>query len=216
MLRYLYADDLTYFPKLQDTMFRDRTATFRDRLGWPVDVDHRGWERDIYDSHNPLYVIWQAPDGSHLGSMRFLPTIGRTSYHFRHGWHFDHFSHLLPRRIEARDIWECTRFCLSRHAGPDVAPALMLGAAELGSGLALSRAVGVFDARMERVYRRLGWCPDIIGQNGSGRSAISVGLWRFSEGQRLRLAAKSGISAHLSRLWFSRAFGARVRLSAVC
>ena len=208
MLRYLYADDLTYFPKLQDTMFRDRATSFRDRLGWPVHVDHNGWERDEYDGLNPLYVIWQAADGSHLGSMRFLPTVGPTMLN-------DHFRHLLPRRIEAPDVWECTRFCLSHRAGPGIARALMLGAAELGAGLALARAVGVFDARMERVYRRLGWCPDVIGHTGKGRAAVSVGLWDFSERQRLCLAAKAGITPSLSRLWFSRAFGLRLPLSAV-
>lgn len=208
MLRYLYADDLTYFPKLRDKMFRDRAAIFRDRLRWPVDVDHRGWERDEYDAHNPLYIIWQGPDGRHLGSMRFLPTMGPTMLN-------DYFGHLLPRRIEAPDIWECTRFCLSDRAGPRVAPALMLGAAELGSGFGLARATGVFDARMQRVYRRLGWCPAIIGQAGEGRAAIFAGLWHFSEKQRLRLAAKAGIAPNLSRLWFSRAFGLRLPLSAV-
>ena len=30
---------------------------------------------------NPLYVIWEIPDGSHGGSMRFLPTSGRTMVH---------------------------------------------------------------------------------------------------------------------------------------
>ncbi len=78
MLRYLYADDLHRFPKLADTMFRDRAHQFRDRLNWDVTVGADGHERDAYDALNPLYVIWQGADGRHGGSMRFLPTTGRT------------------------------------------------------------------------------------------------------------------------------------------
>ena len=63
MLRYVYAHDLARFPRLADTMFRDRAEQFHARLGWEVTVDARGWERDDYDALDPLYVIWEAPDG---------------------------------------------------------------------------------------------------------------------------------------------------------
>jgi acyl homoserine lactone synthase len=78
MLRYLYADQLDAFPKLRDSMFRDRADQFSERLGWEVSVDENGFEKDQYDALNPLYVIWEMPDGSHGGSMRFLPTTRRT------------------------------------------------------------------------------------------------------------------------------------------
>ena len=76
MIRYLYADELHNFPKLSQTMFEDRADQFKTRLDWDVLVDERGRERDEYDDLNPLYVIWEQPDGSHGGSMRFLPTTG--------------------------------------------------------------------------------------------------------------------------------------------
>ena len=78
MLRYVYADDIHHFPRLADSMFRDRADQFATRLGWDVQVDGHGHERDDYDALNPLYVIWEGPDGRHRGSMRFLPTTGRT------------------------------------------------------------------------------------------------------------------------------------------
>jgi len=78
MLRYVYADELHKFPKLAETMFRDRADQFQTRLGWEVSVDGNGYETDQYDALNPLYVIWEMPDGTHGGSMRFLPTTGRT------------------------------------------------------------------------------------------------------------------------------------------
>ena len=136
MIRYLQADTLAQHPKLQATMFRDRAVQFRDRLGWPVSVDANGWERDDYDAMNPLYVIWQMPDGSHGGSMRFLPTTGDSMIN-------DHFLHLTDGvRIASPFIWECTRFCLGPDIGTRGSAALMLGGLEVGLGHGLSHAVG--------------------------------------------------------------------------
>ena len=203
MLRFIHADDLPRFPNLRDTMYADRARQFRDRLGWEVAVDADGWERDEYDALNPLYVIWERPDGTHGGSMRFLPTTGRTMVN-------EHFARLTPSgRVSSPAIWECTRFCLSPDAEPRVSALLMLGGAELGLGLALSQAVGVFDARMVRIYRLLGWPPEIVGKEGQGRDAIGLGLWDFSEAVRLRLADRAGLSAEVSRLWFDRAIERR-------
>ena len=57
MLRYLYGDELANYPKLKDSMFRDRAIQFNDRLGWDVSVDANGHEQEEYDALNPLYVI---------------------------------------------------------------------------------------------------------------------------------------------------------------
>ena len=46
MLRYIYGEELFQYPKLRDTMFRDRARQFHERLGWDVTVDDRGEERD--------------------------------------------------------------------------------------------------------------------------------------------------------------------------
>lgn len=201
MLRYIYAEEMNRFPKLRDTMFRDRALQFRSRLGWDVAVDGRGHERDDYDAMNPLYVIWQRADGSHGGSMRFLPTTGATMV-------ADHFTHLTDGVAIAHPlIWECTRFCLAEDAQPRVSAALMLGGLEIGLGLHLTDAVGVFDARMVRVYRRFGWTPTVLGTSGTGPTAVSVGLWAYSPALRPRLLARAGVAPELSALWFDRAFG---------
>lgn len=203
MLRYLYADDLSRFPRLAGTMFRDRAHQFHGRLKWEVAVDNNGNERDEYDGMNPLYVVWERPDGTHGGSLRFLPTTGRTMVN-------DHFRDLTDGvRIASPYIWECTRFCLAPGAEARVSAALMLGGMEIGRGADLSHAVGVFDARMIRIYRRLGWGPIILGSNGTGREAISVGLWAFENDIRSRLLAKAGVSAEVSRFWYDRSLDAR-------
>jgi len=198
MLRYVFADRLHDHPRLRDTMFRDRADQFHTRLGWAVEVDASGHERDRYDALGPLYVIWEGPDGSHGGSMRFLPTDGPTMLN-------DHFRDLLDGRpLRNPGIWECTRFCLARNAAPQVSAALMLGGCEVGLGFGLTFSVGVFDARMVRIYSRLGWPPSVLGSRGTGREAISVGLWAFSEARAKALCEKAGLPRAMSRLWFHR------------
>lgn len=201
MLRYIYADDLKRFPKLARSMFLDRARQFHDRLGWEVTLRDDGTERDQYDDQNPLYVIWERPDGRHGGSMRFLPTTGDTMVN-------DHFLDLTDGvEIRSPFIWECTRFCLAPGADGRISAMLMLGGLELGLAFHLSHAVGVFDARMVRIYRRLGWGPVILGARGQGREAVSVGLWAFEPELRPRFLARAGISAEVSRHWFDRSFG---------
>lgn len=203
MLRYLYADQLHHYPRLARGMFRDRARQFRDRLNWRVTVQADGTERDEYDRLNPLYVIWEDSQGRHGGSMRFLPTTGDTMIN-------DHFLSLTDGvEIRSPAIWETTRFCLAPEAGPRVSAALMSAGMELGLGAGLSHAVGVFDARMIRIYRRLGWGPIILGTEGRGREAISVGLWAFEPEIRPRLLLRAGISSEVSQAWYARAFGAR-------
>ncbi|MDK3073406.1 acyl-homoserine-lactone synthase [Sedimentitalea sp. JM2-8] len=203
MLRYIYANDLHKFPKLARTMFEDRADQFKTRLGWDVDVDAKGQERDQYDRLNPLYVIWENADGTHGGSMRFLPTTGPTMVN-------DVFGHLTGAVISSALIWECTRFCLSRSAASNVAAALMLAGGEIMTGFGIRHFVGVFDARMVRIYRLIGSSPEVLGSDGEGRDKISVGLWEFTPEAKAQIARRSGISPELSRLWFDRAFGASV------
>lgn len=204
MLRYLYASDLGDHPKLARTMFRDRADQFKTRLGWDVHVDKDGYERDEYDDLNPLYVIWEEPDGSHGGSMRFLPTTGRTMVN-------DHFGDLISGPITSPVIWECTRFCLTRGAGSHVAAALMLGGGEIMQNFGVEHFVGVFDARMTRIYRMIGSSPDVLGSTGKGREQISVGLWHFDENVAARVAERAGVPLERSRQWFDHAFGTSSR-----
>ncbi|MEO3413460.1 acyl-homoserine-lactone synthase [Roseovarius sp. CAU 1744] len=201
MLRYIYGNDLFKHPALSATMFRDRADQFKNRLDWEVDVDHQGYERDSYDDLNPLYVIWENEDGTHGGSMRLLPTTGATMVN-------DHFPHLNNGvHITSPLIWECTRFCLSPEAGSRVAAALMLAGGEIMRNFAIKHYVGVFDARMVRIYRAIGASPDILGSEGEGRDRISVGLWEFTDEARARVAKRAGITPQQSEQWFNASFG---------
>ncbi len=201
MLRYLTAHQLAAYPLLRDSMFRDRAAQFRDRLKWEVHVDANGFERDEYDAMNPLYVIWELPDGTHGGSMRFLPTSGRTMVH-------DHFADLLDgTEIRSPEIWECTRFCIAKGAGSHVAAALMLAGGELMRAFSLTHLLGVFDARMVRIYNMIGAAPAVLGSMGEGRDRISVGLWQFRARDRAIVLRRAGVTSDMSQYWFKRSFG---------
>ncbi|MEQ9258461.1 MAG: acyl-homoserine-lactone synthase [Roseovarius sp.] len=204
MLRYIYGDDLGRFPVLAEGMFRDRAAQFAERLGWKVCVDAYGHERDAYDALNPLYVIWEGEGGAHQGSMRFLPTTGRTMVN-------EHFRHLMGGgTVESPLIWECTRFCLAPGAGAHVAAGLMLGGGEIMRNFGVRHFVGVFDARMVRIYRRIGAEPEVLGSMGEGRTAVSVGLWAFSPAARARVAAQAGVLPEVSDRWFRESFYPRL------
>ena len=201
MIRYLYADELKTTPLLKETMFLDCVDQFKTRLGWDVTLEDNGYERDEYDSHNPLYVIYQKADGTQGGSMRLLPSTGRTMVN-------EHFSEILGSGdVRSPFIWEFTRFCLARNTEPRAAAALMLAGGEVMENFGVKHFVGVFDARMVRIYRMIGASPEVLGSTGDGREKISVGLWSFTDEARMRVAQKAGISASLSKLWFERAFG---------
>ncbi len=201
MIRYLYADQLDQHPTLRDSMFRDRADQFKTRLGWDVSIDENGYERDQYDALNPLYVIWENADGSHGGSMRFLPTTGRTMIN-------EHFTDILGGgTITSPLIWECTRFCLSRDAESRVAAALMLAGGEIMQGFGVAHFAGVFDARMVRIYRLIGSSPEVLGSTGDGRDKISVGLWEFTPEAQAKVSSKAGVPLELSRHWFEMSFG---------
>ncbi len=200
MLRYIYGKDLARFPTLRHSMFKHRADQFARRLKWDVTVTGAGEERDEYDAMNPLYVIWQRPDGSHGGSMRFLPTLGPTMVS-------DHFSHLTGGvRIESPLIWECTRFCLAPDAGRQVSAALVLGAGEIMAHFHLSHFVGVFDQRMERIYRMLKVAPDVVGGAGEGAERISVGLWEMKPDAWAPVLRRVGVSRATSRHWIAASF----------
>ena len=201
MIRYLYADQLSKFPLLERTMFEDRADQFKTRLGCVVSVNSDGQLRDAYDDLNPLYVIWEKADGTHGGSMRFLPTTGRTMVN-------DHFLDLTDGvAFQSPLIWECTRFCLSRDTEPGTAAALMLAGGEIMQNSGVQHFVGVFDARMVRIYNRIGAAPEVLGTQGTGRQAISVGLWEFTEAAQKQVSRIAGVSLEASRRWFEASFG---------
>ncbi len=203
MIRFIYADQLSEYPVLADSMFRDRAVQFKDRLDWDVTVDENGWEVDQYDGLDPLYIVWENADGQHGGSVRIMPTVGRIMTN-------EHFLDLTGGvTIRSPLIWECTRFCLAPQAPVGVAAALLAAGVELGLRFGLEQAVGVIYAKTVPLYRRIGSEPDIIGSRGEGRDRISVGLWPISVEARDQISRRSGIPLSVIARWFDASFPAR-------
>ena len=200
MLRYLSPSEFHAHPKLIDTMFKDRATQFKGRLDWDVSVDEHGYERDQYDRDDALYACWELPDGTHGASMRILSTMRAVMVN-------DFFSHIARQRFCDPLIWESTRFCLSpklKDGFQKLSAAIMLSGCEVGLNFGLKKAVAVFDPRIMRIYRQIGWPPEVLGKEGKGREAIWVGTWEFDEKIRRDLCAKAGIAPELSQYWFDR------------
>lgn len=191
MIHYLRTKQLDRHPHLASGMFRHRAVQFRDRLHWGVSVDQAGWETDQYDRLDPLYVIAQDERGDHAGSMRFLPTMGRTMV-------AEVFPHLIADApLRSPRIWECTRFCLAPgRTDVGTARGLLLGGAQMGLQMGLTHAIGVFDDAMVRVYRHIGWEPKILGS----ANGISAGCWTLSHDVVARLAARQDAAARGSSI----------------
>lgn len=187
MINYLTGTDLWLHPDLARTMFSDRAKQFSERLGWSVNVDQRGYERDQYDPLNPIYVIISEDDGRHAGSMRLLPTNGRTMIN-------DHFAAVLKDGpIIDPATWECTRFCLSPSASPRTAAKLFAGAGRLMQEFEVTRLVAVFDRIMLRKYRVSGVAPVVLGEGDVAGAEVMAGQWQFSFEQLTDLMRRASL-----------------------
>ena len=201
MIQAIQGDDRGRWPSLIDGMFRGRAAVFRDKLKWDVQVKD-GWEVDRYDSLNPLYLISVDPEGRARGSLRLMPTTGPTllSEVFAHD--FDE-----PVDIRSATIWEGTRFCVHpdrngsvlTSTGINLATAeLFMAMCEVGLAAGLTQIIGVYDPRMVRIYRRIGWSPEQLATSTRYEtSTIYVGLWDISEAALATMRARSGISENV-------------------
>lgn len=182
--------DLWLTPKLSEGMFEDRRIQFRERLGWPLDVDSFGYERDTYEQENPLYVMVVGDDDTHLGSLRLLPTTGRTMT-------LDHFPEATNgRATRSPEIWECTRFCLSPEKNVKAGFALLAVTARLMQEVGLSHLVAVFDEKMFRLCQMFDVSLEVIGSFEYPSGTVTAGLWSFDAEKLEALKKASGIDAY--------------------
>lgn len=186
-IRILRASDLWLHPELAETMYSDRRRQFQERLGWPVNIDGLGYERDEYDHENPIYIIIEDQAGRHAGSMRLLPTTGKTMI-------CDHFLETTGgTNVRDSRIWECTRFCLAPGGRRRVASMLLAVGARIIQEAGLEKFVAIFDQKMKRQYALFGVKPQIIGQFQYPAGRFISGFWEFDRDSYLSLMRKSGI-----------------------
>jgi N-acyl-L-homoserine lactone synthetase len=145
MLKLIEGSYASFFPKEIDAMFRNRAETFSDRLGWK-EVVKDGYERDLFDDANPLYLVSVDPDTEeYWGSLRLLPTTGPNMLR-------DVFPHLLDGEyIESATIWESSRICTAAARSH---PERSKNTASCSFGYRRSRGCGGPDANRQRVRRQ--------------------------------------------------------------
>jgi N-acyl-L-homoserine lactone synthetase len=187
MLKLIEGSNASRFPIEIDAMFRNRAQIFSERLGWRVSVKN-GYEHDVFDRENPLYIVSVDPKtNEYWGSVRLLPTTGPNMLR-------DVFPFLLGGDdfIESATIWECSRFCAVASQGqPERTRSgvnyalgeLIVGIGEVAIGTGLTQIVSVFDARIYRVLKAAGCNPQLVGKpQRIGKTMSYVGL--FDIGQR--------------------------------
>lgn len=183
---------------LFDAMFRARAAVFHERLGWNVCV-RDGREIDRYDeTTDPVYIVSLDNDGQPTGSLRLLSTTGETMLGNEFASFFD-----KPVNVRSSEILECTRFCVHPRSGNDIRSNSRLISSELLTGLcsfALSRGithiVGLYDAHMARVYRRIGWSPAPLAIARPHVGKLVLGLWEVSQAAIQSMQARTETPAH--------------------
>jgi N-acyl-L-homoserine lactone synthetase len=197
MLKFIEGSYASFFPKEIDAMFRNRAETFSRRLGWEVIVKD-GYERDVFDDANPLYLVSVDPDTEqYWGSLRLLPTTGPNMLR-------DVFPQLLDGGyIESATIWEVSRICATAVVGqPDrstsgvnyVLSELILGIGEVSVAAGLTQIVAVFDARFLRILHAAGCNPQIIGKpQRIGETMSYAGVFDTGEGPLSAFRAALGI-----------------------
>ena len=172
--------------KLLDAMFRLRKRVFFDELGWDVPIKGDR-ERDRYDDHRPVYLIWCSDDRRTLyASLRLMPTTGPTLLH-------DVFSRTFGNDVDlsAPGIWEATRMCVDvealrlDHPEIDLMRAMSLMVAlicEVAVDKGIHTVVSNYEPQIARVYKRAGAKFDEIGRaDGYGKHPVCCGLFEASE-----------------------------------
>lgn len=207
MLKIFSAEELSaYEPELEQQMFAHRTEQFVNRLGWDLAQDDTGFEKDEYDDPSSYYLIWKSLDDAHLGSMRIRPSYAPIMVN-------DHFLESIGTPIRDAKIWETTRFCLApelRRGSARVSAALMQGGCAFALMNGIEATIGVFDQKMLRIYKSLGFAPEVLGWLDDPSGRIGAGIWRFSEEIGLNMERASGVSFAQIKLWLRGSLTGRI------
>jgi acyl homoserine lactone synthase len=224
MLKLIEGSYASFFPREMDAMFRDRARTFSERLGWEVTVKD-GYERDVFDDANPLYLVSVDPDTEeYWASLRLLPTTGPNMLR-------DVFPFLLGdgEYIESATIWEASRICAVATEGQPgrgkngvsmAVGELLAGIGEVALIAGLTQIVAVFDARFYRILKVAGCEPQIIGTpRRIGNTMSYAGLFDTGEGPLQAVREPLGIEGSVfapdaQELAFGRAGALALRAAA--
>lgn len=190
-------NDLHRYPRIHRQMFQHRRSIFVDKLGWELNFDSDGFERDEYDELNPIYIIVEDKDGNHMASSRVMPTYER---HMSS----DMFGNIVDSdRFSPHLTWETTRFFVAKSANRRAAPALMWAGCEFASFMGIKYYLSTTGANLLRVFTACGWKPEVIGRSGSGDNEVCACLWEVAPERTERLRKISGLSRSQDPIDFS-------------
>lgn len=148
--------------QLAASMFADRKRLFVDLMGWDVPVVGGSYEIDRFDGDEATYVVAADAMGSHIGSLRLLPT---TRAHIL-GDVFAELCHAAVPKDPA--IWEITRLCLPARLRADgrLAVRNRLISAMVDHALAsgVSAFTGITTLNFLEQICAMGWCCEPLGR----------------------------------------------------
>ena len=196
MIRLIQGSHKARFPREIDEMHQIRARVFNERLGWDVTVID-GWEIDIFDSLNPLYLLSVDEFGKVRGSLRLLPTTGPNMLR-------DVFSYLLPEgeTVESGTVWESSRFCVDHTYRGERALAmlqkvtgeLLLGMHEVCHLAGLTGVVTVYDAYMARILKHMQAHGEPLADPTRVNGVLThVGFFEADEENRIAFSRAAGI-----------------------
>jgi acyl homoserine lactone synthase len=194
MILVFQGRDRKFYANETDQMFRLRADVFAYRLGWDVRVQN-GWEIDEYDDMDPMYVLSMKEDRV-VGCARFLPTTGPTLL-------TGAFASTFDESVDVRSptILECTRLAVVDGAPTGMTSGgvcktlvnMMMAGCELMLAARMSHVIGIFDAPMLRIYRRIGWLPEIIAHSKDRRKGVGVGVWEVNKSVHEAICRRHGL-----------------------
>ena len=195
-VRLIQGRDRVRHPVVIDAMFRGRAEMFAARLKWDVVVKD-GWEIDVYDDLDPLDLVSLSERGQVRGSLRLMPTTGRTLMTEVFARSFEE-----PVDVRSATVWEGTRFCVHPDAHPlltrtglsHATSELFIAMCEVALTAGLTHILAIYDRTLPRIYRRIGWMPETIGASDAyPHGRIFAGLFEVSEAALAAMRALSGI-----------------------
>ena len=185
MYFYLEPHQHASFPHLMAQMFRLRRKVFCQELRWVE--SHGPEERDVYDTHDPVYIMHTDPTGTHLyGSARLMPTNGPTLLS-------DVFADTLPdaASFDSPFVWEITRLCvdddLIRAHGRGnertrILRCMRAASLEFGVEAGVETFLANFDDLRLRMWRRCGAHFDVVGTSYEHGIPVHLGISECSKG----------------------------------
>lgn len=144
------------------SQFRLRYDGFIERQHYDVAV-YEGMEFDQYDTPASRYLVYHTEDGEALGVSRLTPTV--LSCMLKDLW-----PHLVEDKslLQSPKVWEGTRYCIAKHAPPELRQRVVHEMAcaylEFGLSMGLQKIIGLMPTYIYRsVFERPGIAMEYLG-----------------------------------------------------